>query len=182
MTSRAAAGRYARALFDVALAEADPQAVQRELEGFAGLVSGNEALQRALTNPAVPAAKKRAVVEQILDRLESISTPLARLLLLLADRDRLGLIPELEAAFRNRLMEHLRIVRAEVTSAVALPPEKLRALQDGIAAATGRDVQMETRVDPSLIGGVVTRIGSTIFDGSVTRQLERLRESLRAAE
>jgi len=102
----------------------------------------------------------------------------AKLLQLLADRDRLVILPELAVAYRTRLMEHAKVVRAEVTTAMALPADRVAALQQGLAAATGREVQLESRVDPSIIGGAITRVGSTVYDGSVTRQLERMKEAL----
>ena len=178
MTSRAAATRYARALFDVALKEADVQQAGRDLDSFAGLVAGNAQLQRVLTNPAIPAARKRAVVDELLARSGTVSSPVAKILALLADRDRLVLLPDLAAAYRNRLMEHAKVVRAEVVTAVTLPADRVAALQQGLAGATGRQVQLENRVDPSIIGGAITRIGSTVYDGSVTRQLEKMKEAL----
>ena len=78
-------------------------------------------------------------------------------------------------------MEHAKVIRVEVVTAVALPPERATALRDGLAQATGRraeDVHLETRVDGSIIGGAITRIGSTVYDGSVTRQLEKMRDAL----
>lgn len=187
MTSRAAAARYARALFDVVRHEsggrqADLEKVQQDLSGFAGVVSGHEGLSRVLTNPAIPAAKKRAVVEQLLARGSGLSPVLGRLLLLLAERDRLVLLPDLASAYRDRLMDHLQVVRAEVTTAIQLPPDRAQALQQGLARATGRQVQLGARVDPSIIGGAIARIGSTVYDGSVTTQLERLKQKLVEAE
>jgi F-type H+-transporting ATPase subunit delta len=182
MTSRAAAARYARALFDVVVAErADPQETARQLGDLAALVSGHEALARALTHPAIPAAKKRAVLDEVLARAGGLQKPLVKLLLLLADRDRIALLPELVEAFERRLMDHLKIVRAEVVTAVPLPGDRVAALQRGLARSTGREVQLETRVDPTIVGGAVARIGSTVYDGSVVRQLERLKEQLTAA-
>src|SRR5512145_799988 len=114
MTSRATAKRYARALFDVARAErADFDRIDRELGDFSNLVAANEMLQRALTNPAVPASKKRAVVEQLVAPA-GLLVAVSKLLLLLAERDRLGLLPELIEEFRSRLMDHLNVVRAQV--------------------------------------------------------------------
>ena len=178
MTSRAAANRYARALFDVALAErADLEQIDRELAGVATLVSGNEALQRALSHPAIPASRKRAVMEDLIAR-SPVNPLLSRLLLLLADRDRLVLLTELAAAYRSRLMDHQQVVRAEVTTALALPADRVSALQQGLATATGRQVQLDVRVDPSIVGGAVARIGSTVYDGSVTTQLQRLKQQM----
>ena len=181
MTSRGAATRYARALFDVANKESDIQQVGRELAGFARLVAGNEMLSRTLANPAIPVQRKRGVVEQLLARAGQLSPVVSKLLLLLADRDRLALLPELASAYDARLMENAQVVRAQVTTAIELPAERAAALQQGLARATGRQVQVETRVDPSIIGGAVARIGSTVYDGSVTTQLQKVRERLSAA-
>ena len=178
MTSRAAATRYARALFDVALAERqDVAALDRELSGVAALVAGNEGLQRALSHPAIPAARKHAVLEQLLS-LSPVNPILSRVLLLLADRDRLALIPDLAEAYRSRLMDHQQVVRAQVTTAVALPDDRVAGLRQGLATATGRQVQLQIDVDPSILGGAVARIGSTVYDGSITTQLEKLKQRL----
>jgi F-type H+-transporting ATPase subunit delta len=100
------------------------------------------------------------------------------LFLLLAERDRLALLPGIRDAFEARLMDYQHVVRAQVTTAAALPADQVAAIREGLKRATGRDVQLEARVDPEIIGGAVARIGSTVYDGSVTRQLERLRASL----
>jgi F-type H+-transporting ATPase subunit delta len=182
MTSRAAATRYARALFDVALKEgADVQQIGRDLSGFAGLLTEHESLGRIFSNPAVPTPRKRAIVEELIARAGALHATLRKLLLMLADRDRLVLLPQLAAAYRTRLLDHAQVVRAEVTTAVALPEDRVAALKAGLARATGRDVQIENRVDPGIIGGVVTRIGSTVYDGSLTRQLQKMKESLSQA-
>jgi F-type H+-transporting ATPase subunit delta len=179
MTSRAAATRYARALFDVALKEgADVQQIGRDLSGFGSLLTEHESLGRVFANPAVPAPRKRAIVEELIARAGALHPTLRKLLLLLADRNRLVLLPQLAAAYRSRLLDHAQVVRAEVTTAVALPQDRLAALKAGLARATGRDVQIENRVDPGIIGGAVTRIGSTVYDGSLTRQLQKMKESL----
>lgn len=183
MTSRAAGIRYARALFDVALKESDVQQTGRDLADFARLVAGHEGLSRVLSNPAIPAAQKRGVVDQLLASAGTASPVVAKLLGLLADRDRLVLLPDIVVAYRVRLMEHEKVIRVELVTAVALPPDRVAALQQRLAQATGRrseDVHLETRVDPSIIGGAITRIGSTVYDGSVTRQLAKMRDTLAA--
>jgi F-type H+-transporting ATPase subunit delta len=82
------------------------------------------------------------------------------------------------AAYRDRLMDHQGVVRAEVVTAMPLPDDQARALQDRLAGVTGRTVTMSARVDPSLIGGLVARVGSTVYDGSIATQLERMRGRL----
>jgi F-type H+-transporting ATPase subunit delta len=178
MTSRAAATRYARAIFDVTLKEGDLAQVERELTEFADMVASHETLQRVLGNPAVPAPRKRALIQELLSRAGSLSPIVSKLLLMLAERDRFLLLPEIAVAYRHRLMEHANIMRAEVTTAIPLPADRLNGLKEGLSKATGRQVQLENRVDPRIIGGAVARIGSTVYDGSITRQLEKMHESL----
>ena len=178
MTGRTAGARYARALFDVALKEADPQRAETELGAFAAMVAAHEPLQRALVTPSIPPARKRGVVQALLAKAGSVTPAVAKLLLMLAERDRFALLPDITEAYRERLMQHQGVVRAEVVTAVPLPAGRVAALEEGIARATGRSVVLTATVDPAIIGGAVTRVGSTVYDGSVARQLERLKERL----
>jgi F-type H+-transporting ATPase subunit delta len=178
VTRRAAASRYARALFDVALRESDVVKIGDELNGFVAMIQSHEVLATVFTNPAIPASRKAALVKALVERAGPLSTPLQKLILLLADRDRLVLLSDLASAYRDRLLDHQRVIRGTVTTAVALDEQKLRLLEQGLSRATGRKVILESTIDPSIIGGVVTRLGSTVYDGSVTTQLNRLKESL----
>ena len=182
MIGRGAAIRYARALFDVAQKEGDIQQVGRDATEFAQFVTSNETLARVLSNPSIPVQKKRALVQELTARAGTLSPIVVKFLALLADRDRLALLPEIVRSYENRLMEHAQVVRAEVVTAIALPPDRLAALQQGLAGATGRQVQLEHRVDPSIVGGAIARVGSTVYDGSVTTQLEKLKQQLTEAE
>ena len=159
----------------------DLDRLERELTSFSELVNGNADLARVLSNPAIPASRKRAVIEQLL-ALYPLSPQLARLLTLLAEHDRLMLISDVAQAFRARVMEQQQVIHAEVTTAMALPSDRVAALQQGLARATGRQVQLDTRVDSGIIGGAVARIGSIVYDGSVTTQLQKLRQRLAETE
>ncbi len=180
MTNRASASRYARALLDVALAEADPKLVDGQLSGAVDVLKGHDALWGVLTNPAVPAPKKRAILDELLPKLD-LHPVVSKLLLLMAQRDRLVLLPDLVVAYRSRLLDHLNVVRAQVTTAVPLPDAEAARLKQSLEKLTGRTVEMTSALAPGLIGGVVAQIGSTVYDGSVKRQLERLREKLAGA-
>ena len=180
MSTRASAARYARALLDVVIKEGHPEQVQQELTAFADLFAQNPNLEKALTNPAVPVSGKRGIVKELASRL-SLSSPLTKLLLLLAEKDRLVLVPDLVAVYRERLMDHLQVVRADVTTAEPLAESKVALLKERLAQLTGRTVTMTTKVDPSIIGGVVARVGSTVYDGSVATQLDRIKNRLRSA-
>ena len=178
MTNRTAAKRYARALFDVALKErADLDQIDRDLAAFGNLVTAHPTLEKVLLNPAVPAPRKRAAMVELTARARPAAA-VAKLLVLLAERDRLVLLPDLIEAYRDRLMDHQQVVRAEVATAAPISTERTKAIERSLAQVTGRRVSLSTRVEPQLIGGLVARVGSTVFDGSVTTQLQKMKQRL----
>lgn len=190
MTNRAIAARYAKALLEVILKEGDPRAAENDLTAFVELMTSHRDdrgggapgmnLWQALTNPSVPVQKKQALVKALADR-GRMTPVVARTLVLLASRDRLALLPDLLASYRERLLDREGVVRAEIATATPIAAERLQKIEQGLAAATGKRVTVETRVDPSIIGGVVARIGSTVYDGSVVTQLKRMKETITQA-
>jgi F-type H+-transporting ATPase subunit delta len=180
VTSGAAAGRYARALYDVVLKEqpADLEAVQGQVRDLSTVFTGNPALVGAMGNPAVPVTRKVAVARAVLDKAGPLASPVAKMVLMLAERDRLMLLPDIARVYRERVMDYQKVIRGEVTTAMALAPEKLRALEQGLSQATGRRVVLESNVNPAIIGGVIARLGSTVYDGSVTTQLAKMKQTL----
>jgi F-type H+-transporting ATPase subunit delta len=181
VTNRTAATRYARALLDVALKEqADLATIDAQLSAFVSLFADHEELRRALLNPAVPMPRKRAAVAELVSKV-AVLPIVGKTLVLLAERDRLVLLPDVAEAFRQRLLDLRNIVRAEVTTAEPLSAERLQAIQRSLAIATGRTVDLASRVDPSILGGMVARVGSTVFDASVTSHLQRIRQRLDAS-
>jgi F-type H+-transporting ATPase subunit delta len=180
MTNRAAAAPFARALFDVARQQSDPARIGQELHDFVALVEAHPDLLKVLINAAIPASAKANVLRELFT-LQPLADPLARVLLLLAERDQLIILPEIAALYEERLLDFLHVVRAEVTTAEPLSSDHQRALEQGLAQATVRRVQMSTRVDPAIIGGLVARVGTRVFDGSVARHLERVRQQLAEA-
>jgi F-type H+-transporting ATPase subunit delta len=177
MSNQASANRYAKALLDVAIKEADPVKVEQDLAAFADLFANHDELRRSLTNPVVPVHAKRAVIEQLVARLQP-SKPVAKLMLLLADRDRLELLPDMMNAYRERLMDHQNVIRAEVVSTIPLSQDRAAVLQQKLAAVTGRTVNLNARVDPSIVGGLVARVGTVVYDGSIATQLAKMKERL----
>ncbi len=175
MTNRAAAVRYARALFEVSRDSGDPEQTDRDLSAFQTIVEDHAALSRTLLNPAIPSVRKRVVVDAILTKTET-SAIVTRLLLMLADRDRLSLLPDLREVYGDLLMDHLGVVRARITTAEPLDTARLESITQTLATATGRKVTIQTTVDDAIVGGMVTQIGSTVFDGSLAHHLGRLRQ------
>lgn len=177
MSTRTSATRYARALFDVARQESDVNKVEQDLAAIVSAVAESADLRQVLSSRAVPAAARRNIVVSVAGTLGA-AVPVSKLLGLLAERRRLELLPEIAEVYRERLLAHQNVVQAEVTTAAPLSPDATKALERSLAAATGKKVSMRVSVDPALLGGVVARVGSTVYDGSVKTQLKKMRDQL----
>lgn len=178
MSLKASATRYARALLEVvSTSHGDPSQVEQDLANLSALVQQHADLQRAFTDPRVPVTARVALAGAIAERA-AVAAPVARLLGMLADRGRLELLPAIADTYRERLLAHRKIVRAQITAAAPMTPGRQDALRQRLSQVTGNDVQVETEVDPALIGGVVARIGSTVYDGSIRTQLHKMRQQL----
>jgi len=178
VTTKAAAHRYARALFDVAVKEQQNlDEIEAQLAEFVALFKEHPTLEKVLLNPAVPVPRKRGAVIELLKSM-GVGPIVSKLVTLLADRDRLVVLPDLLSSYRERLLEHRDWIRAEVTTAVPLSAERAQQIEQRLAHATGKRVTVSAHVDPSIVGGMVTRIGGTVYDSSVTRQLEKIRGRL----
>jgi F-type H+-transporting ATPase subunit delta len=178
MTSRTAAARYARAVLDVATKEsADLDTIAREIDEFNAFLAQQPALAGLMLNPAVPAPRKRAAMEQI-TAISGFTPIVSKMLILLADRDRLALLPDVAATYRDFLADRQNVVHAEVTSAEPLSSDRLRVIEQRLSTVTGKRVAMTAKVDKDLIGGIVARVGSTVYDASIATQLKKIRERL----
>jgi F-type H+-transporting ATPase subunit delta len=178
MTSRTAAARYAHALLDVATKEsADLDTVTRELDEFNAFLTQQPALAGLMLNPAVPALRKRAAMEEI-TKISGFTPIVSKLLILLADRDRLHLLKDVSATYRDFLADRQNVVHAELTSAEPLSNDRIQAIELRLATVTGKRVAMTTRIDKDIIGGIVARVGSTVYDASIATQLRKIRERL----
>jgi F-type H+-transporting ATPase subunit delta len=178
MSLRTVTRRYAGALFDVAKKKGTLNEVERQMHTVGELLDRHAELRRVLETPAVPSPKKRAILEALLERATDINGEVRELLRMLADRDRLASFAEISAAFADRLRKERHVLRAEIVTAVPLPETQRASLGAALRRATGSELTMTERVDPSIIGGVVARVGSLVFDGSVSRQLERMKQRL----
>jgi F-type H+-transporting ATPase subunit delta len=177
MSLRTSATRYAKALLEVAIRESDPAQIERQLADIVGAMSEHRELRRVLTNPAVPQHARVGVVRALVDRAGA-EPPLAKLLAMLAERGRLELLPDLLDVYRERLLAHGNVVRASITAAAPLAEDKVKALEQRLGGLTGKQVRLTVDVDPSLLGGVVARIGSTVYDGSIRTQLQKIKQQL----
>jgi F-type H+-transporting ATPase subunit delta len=174
------ARRYAGVLFDVVEPRGSSAKAAADLETLGDAVDSSAELREVFENPAIAISKKQAIVEAIAAQVGA-GDEVRRTLGLLAERGQLAAIPALAAAFGDRLNQARRIVVADVVTAAPLTDERRAALAKALGRAADCDVTISERVDPSIIGGVVARVGSLVFDGSVQRQVERLRERLVSA-
>jgi len=170
------ARRYARALLDVALQQGDPEALRRELREAAALLGGQKELRAALEHPALSAAAKTKLVQAVWGGRGSVL--LARLMTLLAERGRTPLLAAIEESFTALWNAHRGTVAAEAVSAVPLDEAQTRAVVEALRRATGKDVELQARVDPTLLGGLVVKMAGRTYDGSVRGRLKSLRARL----
>jgi F-type H+-transporting ATPase subunit delta len=177
MSQRTSATRYAKALLDVAIKESDPAAVERDLASIVDAVRQHGELRRVLTSPGTPASARVNIARALAERAGA-QAPVAKLVVLLAERGRLELLPHLLEVYRERLLAHRNVVQATVTSALPIGAERIQHLEASLSRLTGKQVRLATRVDPEIVGGVIAQIGSTVYDGSVRTQLRKMRERL----
>lgn len=181
MPVSAVATRYANALADVVTAAGSalpPQTAAGELRSFESALRSPE-LRNALITPAVPPARKRAVIGRVADILK-LSRVTRNFLFVLIDHRRIAGFSDVVNAFEQILDERLGFARAQVASARDLPEQQRTALTAALEKTSGKRIRAQFAVDPSLIGGVVARIGSTVYDGSVRGQLQALERRLSA--
>ncbi len=172
--------RYAHALAEVVFAHGSqvrPVDIVNQLKAVEELIASSPELRAVLVTPAVTIARKRAVMEKLLAELGG-SGLVRNLLFVLLDHQRITHLSEVRASFEALTDQHSGVVPAEVTSAEPLSETQAQALQAALNQLSGKQVRMNTSVDSSLLGGVVARIGSTVYDGSVRGQLEGLRRKL----
>jgi F-type H+-transporting ATPase subunit delta len=177
MSLRTSATRYAKALLEVGIKESDPVAIERDLSSIVKAMTTHAALQRALTSPRIPLTTRVNVVRALTEEI-GVQPPVAKLMIMLAERGRLNLMPDLLEVYRERQLAHSNIVRASVTVATPVSEDKVKELGQSLSKLTGKTVQLDVSVDPALIGGVVTKIGSTVYDGSIRTQLQKMKQQM----
>lgn len=178
MTS-AVARRYARAFADVALEEGRPDQLLEELRAVQRLLADYPDLYDALTNPALPFARKRSILEVLAPRIP-VSHPTRNFLLILLKGARLTQFSQVVEAYEAALDESRGVVRGTVFSARPLDQLTQARLESMLADRTGKTIRLSYLEDSSLIGGVKVQLGSTIFDGSIRAQLQQMKEQLKA--
>jgi F-type H+-transporting ATPase subunit delta len=171
------ARRYASALADVAVERGEEREVQAEIDLWASMIESTPLLREVFSNPTIPYDQKRRVLEELILRSKVRETTAAFLRVLLHNQ-RLSELKEVAARYGQVLDERGGIVAAKVTTARAVPDDLRNSLHQALVESTGKTVRLSFTTDESIIGGLVAHVGSTIFDGSVRSQLERLAVTL----
>lgn len=175
------ARRYARALLLIGQQDGQIERYREELSSVAALVAGNPALEQAIVNPLYESAARRRVLEAVIARL-GLSRAMSSFLLLLFEKRRFRFLAAI-CDFYARLADEVKgVARATLVSAFELPAEALERIREALSRRTGKEIRLEVRRDPALLGGVVTQIGDLVLDGSLRTQLNRMRESFKKGE
>lgn len=170
----AVAHRYARALADIVVAPGSPltpEAAVAQLRTVEALMEESPELRNAMLTPAIQTSRKRAVMADLIRRVGG-SDLIRNFVYVIIDHRRIGIIGEIREAFEIQLDERMGVVHAEVTSAAPLDHGLSAGLESELSRLTGKRMRLQFKVDPALIGGVVARIGSTVYDGSVRGELQ----------
>ena len=171
------ARRYAKALLEIGIAQQSFDAFGKELERAADTYKRSPELRTTLENPIFPVEKRRLVLDDVSRRI-ALSKIVRNFVMLLLDKGRIQLLPEIARVYRTLVDEHAGRVRAVVTSARPLDPMLETRLKTALEKQSGKTVILEKREDPSIVGGLVTQLGDTLYDGSVRTQLQQMREQL----
>ena len=181
MKNLAVARRYAKALLLIGKEDGQIDAYRKELSGFAGLMEQEEALNQAITNPLYEASGRRNVLQTVIDKLD-ISKMMKSFLLLLFDKGRIGVIGPIDDFYQKLADEISGIGRASVISATDLSDDTVEKIRAALSKKTNKEIILEVEQDPALIGGIVTKIGDLVWDGSIKTQLSNMRETLKRGE
>jgi F-type H+-transporting ATPase subunit delta len=176
----AAAERYSQAIFEIGSESGQLERMSQEIEDFANSFAENQMLRRALENPALDEGQREAVLLQMA-RQSQLSPLTINSLRVLAKRRRLGALPQIARRLRSLADEKNGVLRAKITSAGSLSETYFNELKQNLERAFGKRVIVEHEEDPELIGGIVTRIGDNIFDGSIAGRLDELERRLLAS-
>jgi len=179
--SSAIARRYAKALILIAKEDGQAEKYREELGDFVVLLDREKSLENAICNPLYIVKNRRAVLKAVLEKA-NLSRVMESFLLLLFEKGRIVFLRDINDNY-NKFADELKgIVRANLISPTKLTSETFDQIRNALSKMTGKQVLLETEEDPGLIGGVITKIGDLVLDGSIKTQLQNMRESLKRGE
>lgn len=178
MKNLTVARRYAKALLIIGKEDGQAETYRDELDGFAKLMAKEKELEQAITSPLYAASGRKKVLEIIVDKV-GISKIVASFLLLLFDKGRFGFLGDINNFYQKLADELKGVLRASLVSATELSSETVEKIRTTLSTRTGKDIILQVEQDPGLIGGIVSRIGDLVLDGSIRNQLLNMRKSLK---
>ncbi|MFZ2631851.1 MAG: ATP synthase F1 subunit delta [Desulfosalsimonadaceae bacterium] len=181
MRSSAIARRYAKALILIGKEDGRAEIYRDELNGIVGLMNREPMLEQSVGNPLYSAKGRRNVLQAVLKKLE-LSPIMNSFLLLLFDKGRINFLRDVSNYYSIFADELKGIIRANLISATELSSESFEQIRESLSKLTGKKVLLDTKLDASLIGGVITKIGDLVLDGSIKTQLQNMRQSLKRGE
>lgn len=177
MSTNAIARRYAKALIQIAVGQESVELYNTELTGFSQALASSPEATALLSDPGIRIEVKRELLKEMIARL-GISKTISDFILLLLDKKRLYFLSQIASSYRSFADEAAGILRATITSALPLTESQVNELCSALEKSTGKKVVLDVATDPSLIGGVVSRIGDKVLDGSIRTQLAKIQELL----
>jgi F-type H+-transporting ATPase subunit delta len=177
----AIARRYAKALLLIGKEDGQTDRYRQELEGVANLIAQQKKLADTISNPLYKAEERKKVFQGIIAKLD-LSKAMSSFLLLLFEKGRVSFIVSINDFFQKMADELKGVARASLVSANKLSAETIEKIRTALSKRTGKEIVLEVKQDPGLIGGIVTRIGDLVLDGSIKTQLLNMRESLKRGE
>lgn len=174
------AGRYANALFELALDEKAIDRVQKDLSSFGDMLGSSSDMQRLVTSPVFTAEEQGGAIDAILAKA-GIKGIAANFLGLVARNRRLFAVDDMIKAYRALVADHRGEVTAEVTTAAKLTPAQTKSLQSELDKAIGKKVQIDQQVDPTLLGGMIVKVGSRMIDSSIRTKLDNMKLAMKEA-
>ncbi|MEP6920373.1 MAG: ATP synthase F1 subunit delta [bacterium] len=177
MSSHTVARRYAAALADVAVAQGEQREIQDELVGWELMIQSNSQLREVFENPTISYTQKQSVLKELISRTK-VRPSTANFLQTLLKNQRITALGEINKLFARVLDERAGVVAALVTTARPISEDIKKALSNRLTSITGKQVRLSFATDEQLIGGMVARVGSTVYDGSILNQLRRMEQAL----
>jgi F-type H+-transporting ATPase subunit delta len=175
------ARRYAKALLIIGKEDGQAETYRKELDGFARMISGEKELGLAIGNPLYSASGRKKVLETVVDKV-GVSKVVSSFLLLLFDKGRFDFLSNINDFYQKLADELKGVLQASLVSASELSSETVEKIRTTLSKRTGKDIILKVEQDPGLIGGIVSRIGDLVLDGSIKSQLLNMRESLKRGE
>ncbi len=181
MKNLAVSRRYAKALILIGQEDGKAEQYNKELGAIAGLFDTQEGFEKALTNPLFNKNDRKKVLEAVISALE-LSVIMKSFLMLLFNKGRIGFLREISSYYNDLVDELKGVVKASIVSATVLSSDAVDKIKDALSKKTGKTIVLDVDQDPDLIGGVVTKIGDLVLDGSVRTQLINMSETLKKGE